>query len=240
MKKHWMILICAGLLGATFGGILAPAVRASEFDEKTIFTFSEPVEIPGKVLPAGTYVFTLLDSEANRDIVQVWNKDQTQLIGTYLAISDERLQPTDKTVVTFSERPTGSPEAIQAWFYPGRLSGEEFVYPKTRATSLAMAARQPVLSMPDEHAANLGKPAQSTAEPSVQAMKQAPVKAVQPTGEEVEFAMIAQIPAEASPLVSAIPQTLPKTASELPLVALAGLACLGLAGAFRLAARVTN
>ncbi|MGI9071033.1 MAG: hypothetical protein ACR2JB_06850 [Bryobacteraceae bacterium] len=51
-----------------------------------IVTFSSPVEIPGQVLEAGTYVFKLAHSESDRDLVQVFNKDETHLYGTFLAI----------------------------------------------------------------------------------------------------------------------------------------------------------
>src|SRR3954462_9766987 len=46
-------------------------------NKKTTVTFNEPVEIPGvnaQVLPAGVYVFRLLDSLSDRHIVQVFNK----------------------------------------------------------------------------------------------------------------------------------------------------------------------
>ena len=65
--------------------------------------------------------------------------------------------------------------------------GEEFVYPKAKAVEIAKRTNQPVLSMRDELAPNITKPAQSASEPSVVAMKKAPVKAVKPTGEEVEI-----------------------------------------------------
>src|ERR1700730_3742746 len=69
-------------------GWWAPPASADQSDKKTVFTFSAPVEIPGKVLPAGTYVFKLLDSTSNRDIVQVWDKDEQHLIATMLALPD--------------------------------------------------------------------------------------------------------------------------------------------------------
>ena len=39
---------------------LTPKAFADESNKKTVMTFSAPVEIPGKALPAGTYVFKLL------------------------------------------------------------------------------------------------------------------------------------------------------------------------------------
>jgi hypothetical protein len=64
---------------------------------------------------------------------------------TILAIPNYRMKATDKTVMTFGERAAGEPQAIRAWFYPGRQWGEEFVYPKYRAVELAKITHQPVL-----------------------------------------------------------------------------------------------
>jgi hypothetical protein len=172
-------------------GLLAgmiPRAIADESNQKTIFTFSGPVEIPGQVLDAGTYVFKLAESDSDRDIVQVFNKDETQLYGTFLTIPDERLRPSGKTILTFDETPAGSPEAVRAWFYPGDTDGHEFVYPKTEALALAKANNTPVASMPAELAANTKKPATTMKEPHIVAMSQAHLKAQKPTGEEVELA----------------------------------------------------
>src|SRR3954468_4182304 len=85
-----------------------PAASAAEpWNRKTIITFSAPVEVPGvgaQVLPAGTYVFKILDSLSDRHIVQIFNKEETHVFTTILAIPNYRLKTTDKTVVTFKER----------------------------------------------------------------------------------------------------------------------------------------
>ena len=113
--------------------------KADDWNQKTVVTFSGPVEIPGVhlngwgVLPAGTYVFKLLDSQSDRHIVQIFNQDESKIYATILAIPNYRLKPTDKTVMTFRERPAGEPEALRAWFAPGMNSGQEFVYPKEKA-----------------------------------------------------------------------------------------------------------
>src|SRR6202140_3440291 len=136
-----------GLLSAT----LLPSAKADEFNRKTEITFSGPVEIPGVhltgwgVLPAGTYVFKVMDSQSDRHIVQIFSKDEKTVYATILAIPNYRLKPTDKTVITFRERPAGEPEALRAWFYPVRNSGEEFVYSKAKAIELAKATNTPVL-----------------------------------------------------------------------------------------------
>jgi hypothetical protein len=178
------------------------------------------VEIPGRVLDAGTYVFKLVDSQADRNIVQVFNKRENVVYGTFLTIPDYRLKPSGKTIITFEERAAGAPEAVRAWFYPGQNYGHQFVYPKAKALELAKLNRQPVPSMPTELAPNTTMPATTMQEPHVVAMKRAPLKAQQPTEEEVEISEVFPVQAE-------LPARLPKTASALPLVALIGLLAFG-------------
>ena len=126
-------------LAASGHRIFAHSDSADEWNKKTIITFSGPVEIPGvhlhgyAVLPAGTYVFKILDSKSDRHIVQIFSQDEKTVYATILAIPNYRLKATDKTVMTFRERPAGEPEALRAWFYPGREWGEEFVYPEGKS-----------------------------------------------------------------------------------------------------------
>jgi len=170
-----------------------------------------------------------LDSSSNRNIVQIFNKDQTHVYATILAIPNFRLRATDKTVISFGERAAGTPEAIRAWFYPGANWGREFVYPKTRAVELAKITHQPVLAMPAELAPNLTKPAKSVDEPPVVALKEAPVTAVKPTGDEVAITEVIELPPmqTASALKPEVAGRLPNTASPLPLLGLIGLLSLG-------------
>ena len=118
------ITMFALLLCAT----LVPGVRASESDKRTIVTFSDSVEIPGQVLEPGTYVFKLLDSPSNRNIVQVWNGDEDQLLATIQTISDYKPHVDDKSIFYLGPLSSDSTLALQAWFYPGETSGRRFVY----------------------------------------------------------------------------------------------------------------
>jgi len=197
------------------------------------------VEIPGVhlqgygVLPAGTYVFKVLDSASDRHIVQIFSKDESTIYATILAIPNLRLKATDKTVMTFRERPAGEPEALRAWFYPGRQWGEEFVYPKARALVLAKETNTPVLFTAAEIAPEVTVAIKTPAEPVVVELKKAPVMAVQPTGEEVEIAqVITPVPAAELVAQNDPAPALPATGSSLPLVALFGI--LALAGSLAL------
>jgi len=230
----------AALLSA-FGLGLIPGMighaAADEWDQKTIFTFSGPVEIPGQVLSAGTYVFKLADSSSDRNIVQVFSKDERHLYGTFLSISDERIHPAGKPIITFDERTAGSPEAVKAWFYPGENLGHEFVYPKPRAAALAKANNTPVPSMPAALAANTTKSPAPMSAPHIQAMRQAPLKAQTPAQEEVEIAEVFVAQDVPPPAPVGLPAKLPTTASDLPLIAIAGFLLLGVGGAMRLILR---
>lgn len=201
--------------------LVVPAATADDWNRETVITFSGPVEVPGvgaQTLPAGTYVFKIFDSQSDRHIVQIFNQDKTHVFTTILAIPNYRLKTTDKTVITFSERPAGHPEALKAWFYPGRAWGEEFVYAKSRAVELAKETNEPVLATPIE-----------LASAPVEALKTAPVEAIDPKGERLDLAQVVERPplVAAEPVTVATAETLPKTASPLPLIGLLGLLTIG-------------
>ena len=116
-------------------------------NQDTYFTFSQAVELPGKTLPAGTYLFVLADSQSNRHIVRVMSKDRKQLQTTLFAIPSYSLdRPSDKPQVRFMETAAGGPQAIKSWFYPGRTVGHEFIYPHDQALRLARRTHEPVLT----------------------------------------------------------------------------------------------
>ena len=162
--------------------------RADESNKLTTVTFSAPVEIPGdKVLPAGTYQFRLLNSQSSRNIVQIFNADGTELIATLLTIPDFRRNPTGETVIRFAERPSGSPEALKAWFYPGDTYGNQFVYPQTEAAEIAKRTHENVLSTRDEMKDDMAAPAKTGKEASVQHLSNAEVHATTPSGGQVDM-----------------------------------------------------
>jgi hypothetical protein len=213
--------------------VCSPGAKADDWNRKTTFTFSGPVEIPGvhlkgwAVLPAGTYVFKILDSQSDRHVVQIFSADEKTVYATILAIPNYRLKATDKTVITFRERPAGEPEALRAWFYPGRNWGEEFVYPKARAIELAKTTNTPILFMPVEIPVEVQQPIVAADEPVVVQLKQAPIMAIKPTGEEVELAAVVTAPPALEMAAAPVTAVLPATSSPLPLIALFGLLALG-------------
>lgn len=195
-KQIFGLAACAVLFFAVFA---APA-RADQWNQATKVTFSAPVEVPGTVLPAGSYLFTVMPDDPDHSIVQIWNSDHTKFYTTVMTVPDYRRKPTGNPVVLFDRSQPGTPVAVQAWFYPSDLYGHDFVYAKSRATELAKETGQAVPSMPDDVAANGNKSqANSTNDSSIAAMKHAQVKAMRPSGEEVDIFEVIQTTPQGSP-----------------------------------------
>jgi hypothetical protein len=149
--------IAVGLVIALslFLGLVA---HADESDETTILTFNEPIQIPGQVLPAGTYVLKLADSVNERNVVQVFNADRNVLLATLQTIATDRPEPAGRTVVALADQGAGQPDVLLKWFYPGRTTGNEFLYPKQKEKELAQDKQQtievsPTVPNPDATAA---------------------------------------------------------------------------------------
>jgi len=245
------IVCCAITLGVLF---FALSTQADQWNKKTIMTINDTIQIPGATLTPGKYVFKLMDSPANRHIVQVFNEDETQLITTILAIPNSRVRPTGESEFGFWEMPQGSPPALRSWFYPGDNFGQEFAYPKTEATKIAAATNQPVQSIPDQsttedlktatvtpeggaNVANNEAPAATPApqpapqpEPSTQAAQPAPAAPVTEAARTPEPATpsTANTQADRSSSVGTDTSPLPATASPFPFVGLVGFLSVGL------------
>jgi hypothetical protein len=123
-----------------------PAARASEQDQATKLTFNQAVQIPGRVLPAGTYWFVLAETNTAPNIVQIFNSDRSTLYATILTINTERSNPTDKTAITFAEKRSMQPENIVTWFYPGFSTGHQFVYSNSEEKELAQVKQHTVIA----------------------------------------------------------------------------------------------
>lgn len=205
------------------GALVIPGAQGqSTFSDTTHVKFSGPVEISGRVLPAGSYIFRLNALPSNLgNLVQIQNNDGTKTIMNVLTIPDYRLRPTSKTVITFDEHSGNGPEALRAWFYPGENYGHEFVYPTKRAVQLAAANNVNVPEIPE-----------GTSEKNLQG---AHVTQATPSGSHTEVAQ-AIAPAPAAPAENndnsnnsnsntevASNQPLPKTASDTYTVALLGV-----------------
>jgi hypothetical protein len=132
------VTFIAAALVLTVLAVLAGRVTAQETNtsERTFLTFSSAVEMPGVTLQPGTYVFKLADTPT-RNVVQVFDNEEKNIIGQWLFVQAERPQVSGETVVMFKEQPAGTTPAVQYWYFPGERIGKEFIYPKDQALKIA-------------------------------------------------------------------------------------------------------
>jgi len=125
--------------------VMLPVLHADEINQATKVTFSQPVEIPGKTLPAGTY---WLDrgTAADAVIVRVFNADRSRLIATLLTISREKKDVAAHSTFILADQGAGKPQALVAWFYPGNSIGHEFLYAKPERQELARDNKETVVA----------------------------------------------------------------------------------------------
>jgi hypothetical protein len=243
MKQYLTKLALVAVVGIAGAGFLG----ADQWDKKTVITTDEVMQVPNATLQPGTYVIRLAESSGNRHIVQIFDQDEKHLVTTILAIPNQRLQPTGKSVFAFWEVPAGQPKALRAWFYPGDNFGQEFAYPKTEATQITASNSGATVPVSDEKVADLTVADSSTttaAEPTLAPVAAAPAEPAPPAAAP-EVAVVqepapapvvdAQPPATAdrddaqrltaqnTAPQTAAPESLPTTASNLPLLGLIGL-----------------
>lgn len=219
-------------------------------NQDTFFTFSQAVELPKTTLPAGTYLFQLMDSNSNRHIVKVMSQDRKQLHATLMAIpyySNDR--PSEDPQVRFMETPAqasaATSNAIKIWFYPGNSVGHEFIYPRSQALQIASRTGQSVLTTKTEEEssdltrvdrAGVDTEATVTADASAANTQAAVVE--QPAPQREPVGAITGEPARTEPVAEPMPAPaakpapapereartdLPNTAGALPLLALIGI-----------------
>lgn len=243
MLRKSLLVVCA----VAFLSALVPGTATAQdnnWNQRTYFTFSGPVELPGKTLPAGTYLFRIVDSPSNRHVIQVFDKDEKEIHATILAIPTQRDKPSDEPEVRFMETAANQPAAIRMWWFPGRTIGHEFIYPKDQAARLARGTSTSVLTVATEatttETMREAELARITGETQVAVIEPAPTTPSAPTTvpQAVE---VTQRPVETEPApaittepVDTTRAELPRTATFLPLLGLLGLGALAGSAALRL------
>jgi hypothetical protein len=124
--------------------IMFPAVHADDWNQAARFTFSQPVQIPGQVLSAGTYFFRLADSN-DRHLVQIFREDRS-LVVTLYSVPRLRDGRDVQVAITLANRGKAQPQAIVAWFFAGETQGHEFLYPNQEEHELAHASQKTFVS----------------------------------------------------------------------------------------------
>src|ERR1700678_2009762 len=126
--------------------MVLPAARADQANQAIKVTFNQAVQIPGRVLPAGTYWFMLPEEVNEHYQVRIFNADRTMLYATVFTNNAERAQTTGHSAFTFAERGSSQAQAIVTWFYPGSTTGHEFLYPKQVQKELAKDKHDTVIA----------------------------------------------------------------------------------------------
>jgi hypothetical protein len=250
IRQFAVAITCAATMS-----VLAPSMSASMWDKRTTVTFSGAVEVPGAVLQPGRYIMKLVDSPADRHIVQFSNERENHVFATVLAIPAWRQNPSDKSIFTFYEAPVGEPQAMRTWFYPGDNSGQEFVYPKERLAALLAGVNRgngfstvTVREIEPPVSAKIEEPARIEEPVTPEVSSNAPAPAVIEPESDNQPVTIAQNTAPAAPSDDNVAntssddsnQTLPKTASNFWEIALLGLGSIATAAGVRLLRRRTN
>lgn len=218
-------LACTFAAAAMFP--LSASAQSGLPNQDTFFTFSQAVELPGTTLPAGTYLFQLVDGATNRHVVRVMSQDRKTLHTTLMAIPNYTLaKASDEPQVRFMEGPENGPQAVKVWFYPGRTVGHEFIYPRAQAMKLAARTGEPVLTtrtetqvadnVSDQDVTRVDRNGAEAAT-AVTTEAAAPTPAVERTE---------PVRAERAEPARTDRKELPATASFMPLLALIGLGTL--------------
>ncbi len=217
------------LLGVSALAVATALVTGSAFgetyDKRTVFTFNRPIALPGVTLPAGEYLFRIVNTETDRKVIQVLSGDGKKPYAMLHSIPDVRVQETEHPAVRFMETAKGQPSAVKAWWYPGERIGYEFIYPKDQARRLAREVREPVLTTVAETT-------------KAEETSTAPLERITPTEETPVVAVPEPAPIQSAGIVQegeiAEARTeLPVTATTIPVFGAFGLLALALAGGVR-------
>lgn len=139
------------LLNVVFSAVIAcavsiPLARANEADQLTKVTFGEAVEIPGKILPAGSYWFVLVGDTFNRKTVRIYSSDWRTVYATEVTVDTRHLEPASDMTITFAERNSSQPQALLEWRFPGETVGHEFEYRKSEERELSQDRQLTVIA----------------------------------------------------------------------------------------------
>lgn len=127
--RHRLLTLFPVLIGLVL--FLLPIVAsADDWNRATTAIFNQPVQVPGKVLPAGIYVFKLAEMSGERNVVQIWNSDETVLVATLMGWPEYLPSTPSENSFVLEERGKGKPVALKSWIYRGSSHIETFVYPK--------------------------------------------------------------------------------------------------------------
>jgi hypothetical protein len=93
----------------------------------TYITFAQSVQLPGVALPAGTYIFEVVNPFTSADVVAVRSRDRSKLLLLRTTTRIERPRTRSmKSLIVLGEVPSGKPSMVKAWFPEGETRGHAF------------------------------------------------------------------------------------------------------------------
>jgi hypothetical protein len=230
LTRRLIVVACAVAMLAFMAPAMASAQATS--DHRTYFTFSGDVRLPGMTLPAGRYVFRFADGSTGRQVVQIVSDQGNKMYGFFMTIPARRMDYAKDAEVRFMETPAGTAPAIKTWWYPGYMTGNEFIYSRDEALRIARAASRPVLttkaaSVSDEQLKTTELSYVSPTGQDTAVTNEGNPVAVNLTGDsEVGQVEGTGLPPRAVQEGQQARAALPRTGSLLPLIGLFGLASL--------------
>jgi hypothetical protein len=220
-----MKLAKSGLLLGTIclaaASVVSPTTRADDSGRQATVTIQSPEQVPGSVLPAGTYVFKQTGMQSGWFIVQIYNNDGSALVTTVLAYPNPKVASNGLNFVTYPANGSGSIPAMEGVVFAGDSTVEQFAYPKTAADQIGEAnhTRIPTTGTDDAYPSALPDAATSWSAPVMNNSR------ADNTSSSSASSSAAPVMEQTSAQTSlpAQQQSLPATASPLPLIALVGL-----------------
>lgn len=227
LTSLFIVGLCMTLLGAVFA---TQATAQSSRNETSLLNLTEQLDVGGRILEPGTYRLRIVRARQNRNLLQVWNADETKLFATLLTVPHQE-GPAGKQVpnsrYVYYPESADNIKTLRTWFAantPGS-GGHDIVYPRKRALELAALTDEPVVATEDEV--------------QMAELETAPLVVVTPAEETQPYKPITTVkePPTRVARSSPLPDTLPQTASNLPLYLGLGLLSLLLALGLRTFAR---
>ncbi len=221
----------ATILGASVLLLAASGARAQYEKTKSTLAIADRVEVPGAILEPGTYLVRVADVESNRNVIVFESPDGSKTYATAIATPHRGAKTPTESEFTFYTTAPGEPRVLRTWFAPNDPNGQDFYYPAERAAALKNETHEEVpvatAGMMPASGSSSEAPAKTETSKSVVAPPPPPPPAPAPAE------TLASNETSASNATATDADTLPKTASPYPLIALLGLASLGAAAILR-------
>ena len=120
--KIALVTVALALMGAASGH------AAWGYSHENRLRFSQPVALPGVVLPAGQYSFDVA-SDTALDVVVVRDAKTDKVF--YMGFTRTVIRPRSMSAsatITFGEAPATAPRPISTWYEIGDTTGHQFIY----------------------------------------------------------------------------------------------------------------